>query len=741
MRVSRMAREEELNQKTQLNAVEQCLAYLFPALDRLDHILDCAISSAQEFYGASPAGDRYRGLYISQDDAKQLLNRAPGEPLFKVERDQTNPPSSQHYHSRLGWLQRAYGLSVFELDVLLIAIAPEIDLRYGRLYAYLQDDVSRKHPSVDLALNLLCTSIEEKLIGRAYFAPDAPLIRHQLLHLFTESVSTDASSLAQAFRLDEQIVRFVLGETCIDPRLTRFCQFVDPAFSLAVPTLSTERVAALNNLLEQAIDTNEPLQLYFNGPKGAGKRATAEAIAAELDMSLLVVDLAQALTKSADFDQTLTLLFREVWFVDAILYLEGVEALQAAEYKTVYQHLLRTLSKDDGISILAGDFPWIADERYPLEMIVVPFAPLNFDQRRDCWKNHIATQDIHLSHADLDTLAGRFQLNPGQIANAVTMARGHARWRTAAQLSTTRLSEDETTAFNVELILTDLLAAARLQTGQNLATLAQKIDSPYRWSDLVVPDDTLAQLKEMCHRVLHRHRVLSEWGFHQKLALGKGINALFAGSSGTGKTMASGIIANELGLDLYKIDLSGVVSKYIGETEKNLDRIFAAAEHANAILLFDEADALFGKRSEVRDSHDRYANLEISYLLQKMEEYDGIAILATNLRQNLDEAFIRRLAFSIHFPFPEEADRQRIWESIWPDATPLAEDIHLDRLAQRFKLSGGSIKNIALSAAFLAAKQDEPCVSMVHLLQATRREYQKLGKFLSDAELYDVHHP
>jgi SpoVK/Ycf46/Vps4 family AAA+-type ATPase len=280
----------------------------------------------------------------------------------------------------------------------------------------------------------------------------------------------------------------------------------------------------------------------------------------------------------------------------------------------------------------------------------------------------------------------------------------------------------------------DLFAAARAQSGQDLARLARKIEPRYTWDDIVLPEDACAQLREICRRVVHHHRVLGEWGFGRKLSLGKGVNALFAGPSGTGKTMAADIIANELGLDLYKIDLSSVVSKWIGETEKNLDRIFTAAENANAILFFDEADALFGKRSEVRDSHDRYANVEISYLLQKMEEYEGIAILATNLRQNLDESFVRRLAFTVHFPFPDETSRERIWSGIWPLETPLGDDLDLAFLAHQFKLSGGNIKNIALAAAFLASEDGGP-ITMAHLRHATRREYQKLGKTVSEAEL------
>ena len=239
--------------------------------------------------------------------------------------------------------------------------------------------------------------------------------------------------------------------------------------------------------------------------------------------------------------------------------------------------------------------------------------------------------------------------------------------------------------------------------------------------------NSLNQLHEICQRVAQRERVLGTWGFEVRLSLGKGVIALFAGPSGTGKTLAAEIIANELQLDLYRIDLSFTVSKYIGETEKNLERIFRAGETSGAILFFDEADALFGKRSEVRDAHDRYANIETSYLLQRMDAYRGVTILATNLRRNLDDAFARRMSFTIKFPFPEEEDRYRIWQAIWPETLPLADDIDLQFLANQFKLSGGNIKNVALAAAFLAAAEGQ-VVHMEHVLRATRRELQKIGK-------------
>jgi SpoVK/Ycf46/Vps4 family AAA+-type ATPase len=287
------------------------------------------------------------------------------------------------------------------------------------------------------------------------------------------------------------------------------------------------------------------------------------------------------------------------------------------------------------------------------------------------------------------------------------------------------------------ITMRDLQEACRIHPNQGLALLAHKIAPNDTWDDIVLPEDRMAQLREICNHVKYRDRVYGDWGFGCKLALGKGLAVLFSGPSGTGKTMAAGIIAAELGLDLYKIDLSTVISKYIGETEKNLSRIFEEAETSNAILFFDEADALFGKRSEVRDSHDRYANVEVGYLLQRMEEYEGIAILATNIRKNMDDAFVRRLHFTVEFPFPDREDRYRIWQGIWPKDTPLDDALDLDQLADRYEMSGGNIKNIAVAAAFLAA-DDGQVVRMSHVSQATLREYQKTGKLIVAGEGFAV---
>jgi SpoVK/Ycf46/Vps4 family AAA+-type ATPase len=262
-------------------------------------------------------------------------------------------------------------------------------------------------------------------------------------------------------------------------------------------------------------------------------------------------------------------------------------------------------------------------------------------------------------------------------------------------------------------------------------SLARRVEPRHDWNDLVLPPAQREQLTALCNQAKHGSIVYGNWGFDRKLSLGRALNALFSGPPGTGKTLAAEVIAADLGVALLKIDLSQIVSKYIGETEKNLRQLFDQAASANAILFFDEADALLGKRSEVKDAHDRYANTETAYLLQKMEEYAGITILSTNLRQNMDDAFTRRMRFIVDFPFPEDEDRLRIWQAVWPREVPLAPDVDLPALARQIRLSGGSIRNVALCAAFLAAEQGQS-VSMRHLMRATRSELQKMGRLVAN---------
>jgi len=274
-------------------------------------------------------------------------------------------------------------------------------------------------------------------------------------------------------------------------------------------------------------------------------------------------------------------------------------------------------------------------------------------------------------------------------------------------------------------------AACREQASRRLDALAQRVVSRYGWDDIVVPEDVGRQLREIADQVASRPIVYDTWDFGSRLVRGRGISALFAGGSGTGKTMAAEILANHLELDLYRIDLASVVSKYVGQTEKNLREVFDAAEESGAILFFDEADALFGKRTEVRDSHDRFANIELDYLLQRMEVYHGLAILATNRKSALDRAFLRRLRFLVDFPFPDYASRRRIWSGVFPAHAPCVA-LDFDGLA-RMEITGGNIRNIAVNAAFLAAAS-ETGITMQHIAHAARREYAKIDKLVTEAE-------
>jgi SpoVK/Ycf46/Vps4 family AAA+-type ATPase len=333
-----------------------------------------------------------------------------------------------------------------------------------------------------------------------------------------------------------------------------------------------------------------------------------------------------------------------------------------------------------------------------------------FDRRIDMWRHAARARDIHLSRADLASLAGRFVLTTGQVRSVLASASDMAAmagWETpdASQIA----------------------AAARQASDHSLGRLAMKIERKHDWADLVLPAATLQRLREFAAAIRHRHVVFGEWGFGDRIVHGAGIKALFAGASGTGKTMAAGVIARELGLDLFKVDLSGVVSKYIGETEKNLDRVFDAARSSNAIVFLDEAEAILGKRSEVRDAHDRYANIEVAYLLQRLEEHDGVVILATNLRRNIDEAFNRRMQYVIDFPRPEEAERERIWRGMFPPQSPIGADVDFRFLARQFDLAGGEIRNVALDAAFIAA-QEHGAIDMRAIVEALSRQLAKQGK-------------
>jgi len=678
-------------------------------LDALDQRLLSAIQTSRSSSGAEDPMGAFRGLYTTRSDAENALERRP-MPSASEPRSGGffTPPCGSH----LGEFQNSYSLEPFDWGILAIALAPEFSLRYERVYGFLQDDVNRRRPSVSLILDLLCTSEEEKFLARGNLSGEGSLLRHRIIRVQSDPNYHRASFLSQTVGIEEWALRTLLQDKELDKRLTGFCRLTelneapDKTFQVD-PTAGT-----VASLLLSAITEQKPLLIFLRGKSALQARQVGEAAAASCCQRLLLADFSRATHSEYEMDHRIEQVLREAALQSAVPFFEGISDEQKLS-------VARITGTACGAAILAAERDSVFAGTESCTTVMVDLPALGLHERRALWLALLANNGATVDDKTVEALASRFKFTPEQIMQAVN--EGLARLNDGTDCCAKQLDA--------------LFMAARAQCGHSIAKLARKLNPKNAWKDLALPEDVICQLREFCARLKLNEHIFSNWGFEKKLSHGKGTTALFVGPPGTGKTMAAEVIANEIKLDIYKIDLAGIVSKYIGETQKNLDRIFSAAEDANGVLFFDEADMLFGKRSEVRDSHDRYANSEVSYLLQKMEMYEGAVILATNLSQHMDEAFLRRFAFAIRFPFPEEDCRRQIWKSIWPEEVPLDDEINFDHLASRFRLSGGNIKNVALAAAFFAAEEGGT-VTMAHLFRGIEREYQKMGKNISAAALH-----
>ena len=723
------------------------LDQILAELERLDLLLRVQVWRARQGRGEAA---ELAAFYIPDTEVDKLLDKAIGTPgwagvslpteltvAVQARLDQlaldiaghTAESLSNGIPLRLVALAALFDLTAVDLDIVLLCLAPEIDRGYERLYAYLHDDVTRRQPTVDLALNLFCPDLDGKVAARNRLTPSAALRRFRLVELGEQTGQRAVSLLDSTLRLEPRVVGFLLGDDAIDARLQPYARLMTAAVSIDELVFPAAFRAQLAGLAEQAGTSAGPASFcYFQGPSGTGKRSAAAACCHATARPLLIVEGKRVAASDGDEFATLVhLIGREARLQGALLYWEDFDALLADDNASRLTDLFAVLQALPGPVFVAGDTAW--EPTGVLRTCVflrIPFPVPGAGERLSIWQTAfsaraVAPPERTAQPLDLSDVAGKFRLSGGQILDAAATARNLAVARAPAAPRVTAA---------------DLHAACRFHSNRKLTELAVAVTPHYTWDDIVLPVDQMTQLREIHDQVHYRDLVYDSWGFGGKLAMGKGVNVLFAGPPGTGKTMAADVLAHSLGLNLYKIDLSTVVSKYIGETEKNLARIFAEAMTSNAILFFDEADALFGKRTQIHDAHDRYANVETSYLLQKMEEYEGVVVLATNLRNNMDEAFVRRLHATVEFQLPGLADRRRIWEQIWPVDTPRDAGLDLDFLARRIEVAGGSIRNIALAGAFLAAA-DGGVITMAHVLHATRREYQKMGKVLTAGELGD----
>ena len=583
-----------------------------------------------------------------------------------------------------------FQLSPFETDILLLCAGMELDRSWSLLCGEAQGSNCTNYPTFSLALSAFDNPHWDGI------TPDAPLRNWQLIQLKNNSNNLTTREIV----IEEQILHYLLGSKYLDEKFKGLLQLVRENS----PLVSSHQEIA-DRLVNICLKSHTYTVINLYGSDVASKRAIASTIARQLQLNLCKMS-APSLPQDVSQIYLLKLLLEREWLLNKNVILIDRDGEENSDLESLITLLLDNLR----CPVIVSSQKRRSDNK---TSIAVEVTKPTIQEQRWLWSQSLENI-IPEPNKQIDTLVSYFNLNLPAIDNA------------CLQLKSLKTSE------NNGDITKQLWQICRTQARPNLEQLAQRIKSNVTWKDLVLPKSELNILRELAAHVRYREQVYHHWGFARKNPRGLSISALFAGASGTGKTLAAEVLGNELQLDVYRIDLSTVVSKYIGETEKNLRKIFDAAEGCGAILLFDEADALFGKRSQVKDSHDRYANMEVSYLLQRIESYQGLAILTSNLKDDLDRAFLRRIRFTIQFSFPDFQQRIAIWQCIFPDLTP-TRDLAFEKLA-KLNVAGGNIKNIAINAAFIAARSQES-VQMKHILQAAQNEYSKLERPLTDREV------
>jgi hypothetical protein len=635
------------------------------------------VKAALERYAAGPAGssDSLAGSQQQMEDASRDIKPA---------------------NAALETLVQVLGLSAFERDLLLLCAGAELDSSLATLTGALHGNPAQVLPSFGLALAVLPEAHWSAL------SPNAPLRYWRLVELLNDQLISKSP-----LKIDEQILHFLTGVHHLDERLTGI---VEPVY--ADVSLVPSHLGLADRILQRYAQHFAPGALpliQLGGDNQSDKESIAGYVASRLGMHLYTISMYAIPSAPRDISELARLWSREAALKACALFLDYA-ALDLSD-KMRAQAVNSFMENLQGVVIVSCAQ---ASPRVRRDKIVYETVKPSAEEQVSLWKNSLGETGAALD-GQVNRLVTQFNLSSKTIRSASMAA--------LAQLPD---NSDETQ------LLSAIWKACCAHTRPQVEELAQRIDPVAGWDDLVLPAQQKEILKEIVLQVRQRNKVYQEWGFAARSARGLGISALFTGESGTGKTMASEVLAKALELDLYRIDLSQVINKYVGETEKNLKQIFDAAEDGGSILLFDEADALFGKRSEVRDSHDRYANIEVSYLLQRMEAYRGLAILTTNMKSTMDKAWMRRIRFIVQFPFPDAAQRAEIWRKAFPADTPLGV-LQIDKLA-RLNIAGGNIRNIALNAAFIAADEGRP-VDMSHISRAARSEYNKLEKPLINAEI------
>ncbi len=628
-------------------------------------------------------------------------------------------------------LQQQFNLSLFEIDILIIMLAPLIDMRYTRIYAYLQDHVNKTHPSLELLFSILTPMLEQRLMAKSYLTQHmTALVNWQLLQTLDNKVFDFTIDNHQPLKLASDISQFLLfSNASLDKAIVNEQSQDKIIISHELKNALDQLIVYLQN---NSVGHKNTYSFYFYGEDEATLIQLATILFKPLVEKSYIIDSASFIQYFEIYGlekacQYVTMLLRQIILNQkGLLILKNVDLFLVENKLAIglIQHLFTQLSAFPylvlvGNNVVSFDVFCLHNPQHKRQAYTFHLPLPDNELRRELWKINLQKYKIILGDTGLQELANTFHFSASQISRVVDTA--------------TRECFHKTKKITLAL----LFNYAKSQHKGKLNELAQIQTSKQNFSDIVLPASTLSQLEKIYVFKKHQYQVYHHWNFNSAIASKGGLVALFHGASGTGKTMAAQVLANELHLELYRVDLAMMVSKYIGETEKNLRHIFNTAALLDVVLFFDEADALFGKRTSVNDSHDRYANIETSYLLQCIEAYRGIVILATNLLQNIDEAFLRRFHFIVEFPFPDTQQRKYLWRKVFPAQVPL-ENIDYDFLAEKLKITGGNIRNIALHAAFLAASQNQS-VNMQFILSASHSEYNKLGKLFVPTDFKPYH--
>lgn len=634
--------------------------------------------------------EKYKGLVVSLEEAENAFSPAPfslsekgkdaAAAIWREISESSAASEEQDIIMPLDRICTAFGFGMLERFIIALAALPLVDPMFEKTFGYICDNVRISAPTIGLALDLFAGGDYSRLGGlsqpllKYLFQPfdgnplRTPLVfRGYFTHLLTCGEFRRSSFMHAAYP-DE------IGTVCYEPQLA---------------------------LMENAVSSGGKRVVCLCGEKGSGRQHLVSQLAAKHGRGLLTLDpvaLARADRLSAETDIVCDLLLRQCFVC-----VTGVDGNADRELmKWLFEVLFRAAGCVFVCADSVGSLPEIPQPVLPVKLEELPRSI-----RRRLWLDTgICSEEL------AQTAANKYRFDPAKIMTSAARARE-------------RMTAEGLTALSGEML--DEICA---ETAENaFRGKARLIRSKFTMDDLILPAEEKQLIREACAQIKYRHIVFDRWNFESRLAYGKGLTMLFAGPPGTGKTMAATIVGGELGLPVYRVDISQVMSKYIGETEKSLGEIFDAAEHCGAVLFFDETDALFGKRSEIKDSHDKYANVETSFLLQRLESFEGVVLMATNLLQNIDEAFIRRISCVINFPLPDAQQRLALWQSMFPPEMPRDGGIDFEFLAEQFELSGAAIKNAVMSAAFLAAEEEAP-VSMAHILRAVRKQFSKQGKLL-----------